>query len=133
MYCTECASVCNTLCRTPCVLGTTVASMDRGDVYRVRPEKGKGSEQRGPRYGVIMQTDALPLSTRIIVPTSTVAQPADFRPTIEIDDVLTLVLTDQVRAVAIERFGDRVGRVTPDEMASIEQALLEVLAIEPLY
>ena len=44
--------------------------MTRGDVYRVRLPAGPGREQRGPRYGVIVQADALlVLSTAIIDPT----------------------------------------------------------------
>ena len=35
----------------------------RGDIYRLRTSRtAEGHEQRGPRYGVIVQSDDLPLS-----------------------------------------------------------------------
>lgn len=49
--------------------------------YRLRPaEEAAGREQRGPRYAVAIQ-----LPTLIVAPTSTSAQPAIFRPEIEMD------------------------------------------------
>src|SRR5262245_10572483 len=72
----------------------------RGDVYRLRSARDKaGHEQRGPRYTVALQSDAILLSTLIVAPTSTSAQPAIFRPEIEIDGTRTRVLVDQMRAV----------------------------------
>ena len=72
----------------------------RGDLYRLRPAKDTaGHEHRGPRYAVAIQSDAILLSTLIVAPTSTSAQPAIFRPEIEMDGTRTLVLVDQMRAV----------------------------------
>ena len=52
----------------------------RGDLYRLRPATdAAGHEQRGPRYAVAIQSDAVLLSTLIVAPTSTSAQPAIFR------------------------------------------------------
>ena len=43
----------------------------RGDLYRLRPAKdAAGHEQRGPRYAVAVQSDAILLSTLIVAPTS---------------------------------------------------------------
>ncbi|MHB1969357.1 MAG: type II toxin-antitoxin system PemK/MazF family toxin [Acidimicrobiales bacterium] len=43
--------------------------MVRGDVYRLRPSNGAGHEQRGERYGVVVQSDAfLPRSVVVIAP-----------------------------------------------------------------
>jgi mRNA-degrading endonuclease toxin of MazEF toxin-antitoxin module len=43
----------------------------RGDLYRLRPAKdAAGHEQRGPRYAVAIQSDAILLSTLIVAPTS---------------------------------------------------------------
>jgi len=56
----------------------------RGDLYRLRSDKNTtGPEQRGPRYAVAIQSDGILLSTLIVAPTSTSAQPAIFRPEIE--------------------------------------------------
>jgi mRNA interferase MazF len=72
----------------------------RGDLYRLRPAKdAAGHEQCGPRYAVAVQSDAVLLSTLVVAPTSTSAQPAILRPEIEMDGTRTLVLVDHMRAV----------------------------------
>jgi mRNA interferase MazF len=102
----------------------------RGDVFRVRLPTGSGREQRGPRYGVIVQADALlGLSTAIIAPTSRSAAPATFRPEILVAGDLTRVLVEQVRAVDLHRLGERVGRLAPEEQRAIDEALELVLGL----
>jgi mRNA interferase MazF len=103
--------------------------MTRGDIYRVRlPARGGGHEQHGPRYAVIVQAEALlGLSTAIVAPTSTVAVPATFRPIVRIADDPTRVLVEQLRAVDLQRLGDRVGRLSPAEQRGVDQALEVVL------
>src|SRR4051794_23553898 len=60
----------------------------RGDVHRLRaPRSARGHEQQGSRYAVVVQSDALPLSTLIVAPTSTSARPASFRPEINLLDI----------------------------------------------
>ena len=104
--------------------------MTRGHVYRVRPPAGRGREQRGPRYGVIVQADALfGLSTAIIAPTSRSAGPATFRPAIRLGDDLTRVLVEQLRAVDLDRLDEHVGRLAPDEQRAVDDALELVLGL----
>jgi mRNA interferase MazF len=96
----------------------------RGDIHRLRaPRDSQGSEQRGKRFAVIVQSDDLMLSTVLVAPTSTSAAPRIFRPTITIDDEETQVLVEQTAAVAPERLGEFVGRVSFEELASINDAL----------
>ncbi|HEY0639533.1 MAG TPA: type II toxin-antitoxin system PemK/MazF family toxin [Pseudonocardiaceae bacterium] len=100
----------------------------RGDVYRLRAPRGtKGHEQAGPRYAVVVQSDALPLSTWLIAPTSTSARPASFRPEIEIDGSATRLLVEQTTAVDPRRLGDRVGRLALHELTEVDRALRIVL------
>ncbi|MFD4438109.1 type II toxin-antitoxin system PemK/MazF family toxin [Bacillus safensis] len=102
----------------------------RGDIHRLKPRKGgKGHEQAGTRYGVIVQRD-LPLSTVIVCPTSTSANPGVLRPWISIENVDTLVMTEQVYAVDTQFLGDRVGNVTRDEMERIDKALMFALDLD---
>jgi mRNA interferase MazF len=102
----------------------------RGDVYRVRLPAGRGHEQRGPRYGVIVQADALlGLSTAIIAPTSRSAAPATFRPEIRIAGDATRVLVEQLRAVDVHRLDERMGHLGPDEQQAVDEALELVLAL----
>jgi len=99
----------------------------RGEVFRLRaPRNTRGHEQR---YAVVVQSDLLPLSTWLVAPTSTSARPASFRPEVEIDGKTTRVLAEQTTAVDPERLGERVGALTRDEMAGVDQALRTVLGL----
>lgn len=101
----------------------------RGELYRLRPSKDTaGHEQRGPRYAVAIQSDAI-LLTLIVAPTSTSAQPAIFRPEIEMDGTRTLVLVDQMRAVDASRLGDSAGRLDAAEIGEVDRAIKLILAI----
>jgi mRNA interferase MazF len=102
----------------------------RGDVFRVRLPRGRGREQQGPRYAVIVQADEfLGLSTAIVAPTSRGAAPATFRPEVEIDGHPTRVLVEQLRAVDIDRLDRHAGRLTLEEQRSVDAALELVLAL----
>jgi mRNA interferase MazF len=102
----------------------------RGDVYRLRADaRARGHEQRGPRYGVVVQaTRYLHLSRWLVAPTSTSAQPAVFRPEIALPSGPTLVLCDATSAVDPQkRLGEPVTHVTLDEIEQIDRALLGLL------
>lgn len=100
----------------------------RGDLYRLRSAKdAAGHAQRGPRYAVAIQSDAILLSTLIVAPTSTSAQPAIFRPEIEMDGTRTLVLIDQMRAVDSSRLGDFAGRLDATESGEVDRAVKLIL------
>ncbi|MGV3760693.1 MAG: type II toxin-antitoxin system PemK/MazF family toxin [Actinomycetota bacterium] len=104
----------------------------RGDVHRLRaPRTTRGHEQAGARYAVVLQSDALPLSTVLVAPTSTSARSASFRPEVEVDGALTRVLVEQTTAVDPTRLGDVVDRLTADELHRVERALAIVLDLEP--
>jgi len=102
----------------------------RGDVYELRIRRAVGHEQRGRRYGVVIQSNAmLPRSTVIVAPTSTSARPASFRPEIEFGDTPTRVLVEQLAAVDASRLGAIVGHATPEELWGVDEALRTVLAL----
>jgi mRNA interferase MazF len=102
----------------------------RGDVYRVRLPKGSGGEQRGPRYAVIVQADALlGLSTVLVAPTSRSALAASFRPQVEVGGELTRVMVEQLRALDLRRLDEFAGHLGPDEMRAVDEALSLVLAL----
>jgi mRNA interferase MazF len=104
--------------------------MTRGDVYRIRMPSGRGREQRGPRYGVIVQADALlRLSTAIIAPTSRNAAPATFRPEVLVAGTVTRVLVEQLRAVDLHRLSKQAGRLAAHEQRAIDEALELVLGL----
>ena len=105
--------------------------MVRGEIFRLpSPRQGRGHEQRGARYAVIVQADEfLGLSTVLVSPTSTAAQPASFRPLITLDDTSTAVLVEQTTVVDPERLDSSTGRLDASEMQAVDDALALVLGI----
>lgn len=104
--------------------------MRRGDIHELRPPRGKGHEQRGRRFGVILQADEfLPRSVVIVAPTSRSARAATFRPEIEIGDEPTRVLVEQLGAVDTSRLGKLVGHVAPAEQWEIDDSLQLILGL----
>lgn len=102
----------------------------RGDVFRLRALRGaRAHEQAGARYAVVVQSDALPLSTWLVAPTSTSARRASFRPETEISGVATRVLAEQTAAIDPERLGQRVGQLTFEELNRVDAALRVVLQL----
>ncbi len=95
----------------------------RGDVFRIKPHRRQGHEQQGERYAVVVQSDNLPLSTVIVIPTSTSCTPTSFRPTVRICERETYAMVEQLAAVDWGRLGEPVERLTFAEMQDIDQAL----------
>lgn len=105
--------------------------MQRGDIFELRLPKGSGHEQRGRRFGVVVQSDVmLPRSVVVVAPTSASARPASFRPEIDVAGERTRVLVEQLGAVDVNRLGAEVGRVTVDQQWQIDAALLTVLGLD---
>ncbi|MEV6795200.1 type II toxin-antitoxin system PemK/MazF family toxin [Streptomyces sp. NPDC051320] len=91
--------------------------VDLGDAKR-------GHEQRGRRYGLVVSVQRDTWSTVVIVPTSTSAQPAVFRPQLTIADRDTLLLVDQIRTIDTRYVvGDPVDYLANEDMAQVEQTL----------
>lgn len=105
--------------------------MVRGEVFRLRVPRGtRGSEQRGARYGVVVQADELlALSTVLVSPTSTAARPRSFRPTIDLQGSPTRVLVEQTTAVSPDGLGESVGRLSASELRDLDAALALVFGL----
>ncbi len=104
--------------------------MTRGDVFRIRLPAGRGREQRGARYGVLVQADELlGLSTVLVAPTSRSARPATFRPEVAVAGERTRVLVEQLRALDVQRLDDFAGRLSASEQRAVDDALGLVLAL----
>lgn len=105
--------------------------MVRGEVFRLpAPRATRGREQRGARYAVVVQADEfLHLSTTIVAPTSTSAQPATFRPLISVDGEDTRVLVEQTTVVDPRRLGRSAGRLEVSELLAVDEALALILGL----
>jgi mRNA interferase MazF len=93
-------------------------------VVELRLPKGTRSEQRGRRFGVIVQSDALlPRSVVLVAPTSTVAREATVRPIIEVLGDRTKVLVEQVSALNVSRLGAKIMTLHGEPLWAIDDAL----------
>lgn len=105
--------------------------MQRGEVFALRaPRAARGHEQKGARYGVVVQADQLlSLSTVIVAPTSTRARPASFRPEVVIGGERTRVLVEQIAAVDPTRLGESHGLLSVDELRDVDGSLALVVGL----
>lgn len=72
----------------------------------------------------------MPWSVVTVVPTSTSAQPAVFRPELEVLGSTTRLLIDQIRTVDIGYLhGEPMDYLGPDELAEVEQAVRRYLGL----
>jgi mRNA interferase MazF len=103
----------------------------RGAVYRVDLGDAKrGHEQRGRRFGLVLSPSSMPWNVATIIPTSTTAQPAVFRPELEIDGQLTRFLVDQIRSIDIRYVhGDPVHYLDRDELSEVDHAVARYLGL----
>lgn len=77
----------------------------------------------------MVQSDALPLSTLLVAPTSTSARAASFRPVIVHEGTTTRVLVEQIAAVDPTRLDEPVGHLGFDELRQVDAALRIVLEL----
>ena len=107
--------------------------MRRGDVVIV----AAAGDYRKPRPAVVVQTDALPEdhpSVIVCQMTSASVDTTDFRVLIEPRDdnglrVRSQVMADKPVTITRERVGQRIGRLTADEMNRLDVALAFVVGL----
>jgi mRNA interferase MazF len=105
--------------------------MIRGAVYPVDLGDAKrGHEQRGRRLGLVISIEQNAWSTVTVVPTSTSAPAAVFRPELVIAGRSTKVLIDQVRSIDVSYVaGELVDYLPRDAMAQVEHNLSRYLGL----
>jgi mRNA interferase MazF len=99
--------------------------MNRGAVYPVDlGEAKRGHEQRGRRLGLVISIEQNASSAVTILPTSTSAQAAIFRPDVVIAGRDTKILIDQIRSIDTRYVsGELVDYLSHDDMAQVEHCL----------
>jgi mRNA interferase MazF len=105
--------------------------MIRGAVYPVDLGDAKrGHEQRGRRLGLVISIEQNAWSTVTIIPTSTSAHAAVFRPEVIVAGRQTRILIDQVRAIdTCYVVGELVDYLSRDDMAQVEHSLSRYLGL----
>ena len=102
----------------------------RGDVHRLPDNRhATGHVQRGPRYCVVVQSDNLMLSTVVVCPTSTSAQPATWRPEVTILGKDTLVLPEQILTADPQKLGKVVDTIPLGQLLDIDAALKLIMGL----
>jgi len=105
------------------VIRGTVYPVDLGDAKR-------GHEQRGRRLAVVLSIEQNAWSTVTILPTSTSAQPAVYRPEVVIAGRDTKILIDQIRTIDTGYItGELVDYLSRDDMAHVEHSLSRYLGL----
>jgi mRNA interferase MazF len=115
--------------------------MRRGDIVAVSLDPVRGSEVSKTRPAVVVSNDAANATAErlgrgviIVVPvTSNVARIYPFQVLLRADQTGlgrdSKAQAEQIRSVAVERIGNRVGRLPPATMTELDEALRVHLAL----
>jgi mRNA interferase MazF len=103
----------------------------RGAVYPIDLGDAKrGLEQRGKRLGLVLSNHYDRWSTVTVIPTSTSAQPAIFRPEVVLAGRETRLLVDQMRSIDTSFVvGDLADFLGHDDMEQVEYAVIRYLGL----
>ena len=105
---------------------------ERGDIWWVALDPTLGSEIRRTRPCIVMSVNVLNERRRtvIVVPLSSSpkASPPILIP-ISCGGRPAVAVSDQIRAVAKERLRSRIGTVTIEEMAALEDGLRQIMQL----
>ena len=105
---------------------------ERGDIWWVALYPTLGSEIRKTRPCVVMSVKVLNERRRtvIVVPLSSSPHPSPpILIPISCDGRPAMAVSDQIRAVAKERLRSRLGAVTMEEMAGLEDGLRQIMQL----
>ncbi|HUR04414.1 MAG TPA: type II toxin-antitoxin system PemK/MazF family toxin [Nonomuraea sp.] len=105
--------------------------MIRGAIYRIDLGDAKrGHEQRGRRYGLVLSLADMSWSVATVIPTSTSAHAALFRPEVEFGGQRTKLLVDQIRTIDVSFIhAEPVYYLGRNEMAEVEHAVMHYLGL----
>ena len=105
---------------------------ERGDIWWVSLDPTLGSEIRKTRPCVVISVKVLNERRRtvVVVPLSSSpkASPPILIP-ISCQGLTAVAVSDQIRAVAKERLRSRLGVVTTEEMAALEDGLRQIMQL----
>jgi mRNA interferase MazF len=100
--------------------------VNRGEIFRIRFQ-GRGREQRGPRFAVVVQPRSCSAVHRARRAYVAQRRCCDVQPTVEVDGEQTRILVERLRAVDLQRLGEPAGRLSAPELRAVDEALELVL------
>ena len=110
-----------------------MARILRGEIRWADLNPIRGHEQAGPRPVLVLSQDVLNERSGTVIAMALTSQPqrAGFPLTLELTGPglpkRSWVKISQVRTLAVERIGKRLGRATPEDMAQVIDGLLEIV------
>jgi mRNA interferase MazF len=110
-----------------------VARILRGEIRWADLNPVRGREQAGLRPVLVMSQDVFNERSGTVIAMALTSQPqrAGFPLTLELAGPglprRSWVKISQVRTLAVERIGKRLGRATPEELAQVIDGLLEIV------
>ncbi|MBI1956328.1 MAG: type II toxin-antitoxin system PemK/MazF family toxin [Acidobacteria bacterium] len=110
-----------------------MARILRGDIYWADLNPVRGSEQAGSRPVVILSHDVFNQRSGTVIAVAITSQPqrAGFPLTLELRSPRlpkrSWVKISQIRTLAVERLGKKIGTVTTEELEQIVEGLQEIL------
>ncbi len=110
-----------------------MAGILRGEVRWADLNPVRGSEQAGSRPVLILSQDIFNERSGTVIAVAITSQPqrAGFPLTLELKTVQmpkkSWVKISQIRTLAIERIGEKIGRATPEEIAQVIDGLDEII------
>ena len=111
---------------------TVKKNVKRGDIYWVNLDPTVGTEIKKIRPGIIISNDAQnKVGQRYIVApvTSIVKTIYPFEVKINVNGKPSKTMLDQIRTVDHQRLGEKIGKVSIEELLQIERAIKIVLHI----
>lgn len=110
-----------------------MARILRGDVFWADLNPVRGSERGGLRPVLVLSHDVFNRRSGTVIAAAITSQPprAGFPLTLEIRSTKlpkqSWIKISQVRTLSTERLSKRLGRVSPEELATVIEGLLEIV------
>jgi len=110
-----------------------MAGILRGEVRWADLNPARGNEQAGLRPVLILSHDVFNERSGTVIAMALTSQPqrAGFPLTLELAEARlpkrSWVKISQIRTLAVERIGKRLGRASPEEMSQVLEGLNEIL------
>jgi len=110
-----------------------MARILRGDIRWASLDPARGREQAGHRPVLVLSHDVFNERSGTVIAVALTSQVprAGFPLTLELASTklpkASWVKISQIRTLAVERIGSRIGRATPEEMTQVMEGLNEIL------
>ena len=110
-----------------------MARILRGDVVWANLNPVRGHEQRGARPVLVLSQDVFNERSGTVIAAAITSQPqaAGFPLTLEIQSAKlpkkSWVKISQVRILSTQRIGKKLGQVSPEELSTVVEGLMEII------